>query len=79
MGAELFNHSRRPMVLTPKGQVFLATIGDVLHAIRKAKPEASAGNISGASYLRLATIEGFESDIIHELAVFLSPPKPMWS
>lgn len=72
LGVELFNHSRRPMVLTPKGQVFLRNIDDALYAIRKAKAEASAGSIADASYLRIGTIEDFDSDIIPELAVFLS-------
>ncbi|SPH18303.1 HTH-type transcriptional regulator GltR [Defluviimonas aquaemixtae] len=76
LGVELFNHSRRPMVLTPKGQVFLRNIDDALFSIRKAKAEASAGSISGASYLRLGTIEDFDSDIIPELAVFLSAQMP---
>lgn len=76
LGVELFNHSRRPMVLTPKGQVFLRNIGGALHAIRKAKAEASAGTIADASYLRLGTIEDFDSDIMPELAVFLSASMP---
>ncbi len=76
LGVELFNHARRPMVLTPKGQVFLRNISDALYAIRKAKAEASAGNIAEASYLRIGTIEDFDSDIIPELAVFLSGHMP---
>lgn len=76
LGVELFNHSRRPMVLTHKGQVFLRNINDALSAIRKAKAEASAGTISEASYLRLGTIEDFDSDMIPELAVFLSANMP---
>lgn len=76
LGVELFNHARRPMVLTPKGQVFLRNIDDALYSIRKAKAEASAGSISEASYLRLGTIEDFDSDIIPELAVFLSAHMP---
>jgi DNA-binding transcriptional LysR family regulator len=72
LGVELFNHSRRPLVLTPKGQAFLRNIDDALYAIRKAKAEASAGSIADASYLRIGTIEDFDSDIIPELAVFLS-------
>ncbi len=76
LGVELFNHSRRPMVLTPKGQVFLRNIDDALYAIRKAKAEASAGSIADASYLRIGTIEDFDSDIIPELAVFLSGNMP---
>ena len=76
LGVDLFNHARRPMVLTPKGQVFLRNIGDVLSALRKAKAEASAGSIAEASHLRLGTIEDFDSDIIPELAVFLSASMP---
>ncbi|MFD2740965.1 LysR family transcriptional regulator [Sulfitobacter aestuarii] len=76
LGVELFNHSRRPMVLTPKGRAFLRNIDPALHAIRKAKAEASAGNIGDASYLRLGTIEDFDSDIIPELAVFMSRNMP---
>lgn len=76
LGVELFNHSRRPMVLTPKGQVFLRNIDGALHAIRKAEAEASAGNVSEATYLRVGAIEDFDSDIIPELAVFLSERMP---
>ncbi|MEN8748964.1 LysR family transcriptional regulator [Marivita sp.] len=76
LGVELFNHSRRPMVLTPKGHVFLRDIDIALQAIRKAKAEASAGNLTEASYLRLGTIEDLESDVIPELAVHLSQRMP---
>jgi DNA-binding transcriptional LysR family regulator len=76
LGVELFNHARRPMVLTPKGRVFLRNIDDALYAIRKAKAEASAGSLSEASYLRIGTIEDFDSDIIPELAVSLSRQMP---
>ncbi len=76
LGVELFNHARKPMVLTPKGHVFLRNIDEALYSIRKAKAEASAGNIAQASYLRIGTIEDFDSDIIPELAVFLSRHMP---
>lgn len=76
LGVALFNHARRPMVLTPKGQVFLRSIDTALHTIRKAKAEASAGTIAEASYLRIGSISDFESDITPELAVFLSRQMP---
>ena len=76
LGVELFNHSRRPMVLTPKGRVFLRNIDGALHAIRKAKAEASAGNFAEASYLRIGALEDFDSDITPELAVYLSGQMP---
>ncbi len=76
LGVALFNHSRRPMVLTPKGRVFLRNIDDALRSIRKAKAEATAGDIAEASQLRLGAIEDFDSDIIPGLAVFLSRQMP---
>lgn len=76
LGVALFNHARRPLVLTPKGHVFLRDIDLALHAIRKAQAEASAGNLAEASHLRLGTIEDLESDVIPELAVHLSQRMP---
>ncbi|WP_424988655.1 LysR family transcriptional regulator [Microbulbifer sp. S227A] len=76
LGVDLFNHARRPMVLTPKGAAFLRNIDGALFAIRKAKAEASAGSLTEASYLRIGTIEDFDSDIVPELAVFLSSYMP---
>ncbi len=76
LGVALFDHTRRPMVLTPKGRVFLRNIDDALQAIRKAKAEAMAGDIAEASHLRLGAIEDFDSDIIPELAVYLSREMP---
>lgn len=76
LGVALFDHSRRPMIMTPKGAAFLRNIDEALYAIRRAKAEASAGTIADASYLRLGTIEDFDSDIIPELAVHLSKAMP---
>lgn len=73
---ELFDHSRRPLVLTPKGKIFLRNIDNALHDLRKAKSEAAAGNMSEASYLRVGTIEDFDSDIIPALAVSLFETMP---
>ncbi len=76
LGVALFNHSRRPMALTPKGETFLRNIDGALLAIRKAKAEASAGNIAEASFLRVGTIEDLDSDITPEIAVYLSEQMP---
>lgn len=77
LGVALFNHARRPMVLTPKGVAFLRNIDQALFSIRKAKAEASAGSLSEASFLRIGTIEDFDSDITPELAVYLSEKMPV--
>ena len=76
LGVALFNHARRPMVLTPTGQVFLRNIEDALSAIRRATAEASTGHAAGARYLRLGTIEDCDSDVTPELAVYLSAKLP---
>ena len=76
LGVELFNHSRRPMVLTPKGRVFLRNINSALQAIRKAKSEVTTGSVAEMRSLRIGCIEDFDSDITPELAVYLSQSMP---
>lgn len=76
LGVALFDHTRRPMVVTPKGRAFLRSVDTALQLIRKAKAEASAGDVSDASYFRVGTIEDFDSDITPDLAVFLSKQMP---
>ncbi len=76
LGVALFDHGRKPLVVTPKGQIFLRNIDEALLLIRKAKAEASAGNYADASYLRLGSIEDFENDVTPELAVHLSRQMP---
>ena len=76
LGVALFDHARRPMVLTQKGQAFLRDIAGALHTIRKAKAEASAGGLSEASYLRIGSIEDFDSDIMPALAVHMARVMP---
>ncbi|MEM9699399.1 MAG: LysR family transcriptional regulator [Pseudomonadota bacterium] len=76
LGIALFNHARRPMVLTPKGRVFLRNIDSALFTIRKAKAEASAGSVAEASLLRIGTIEDFDSDVMPAMAVFLAQSMP---
>lgn len=76
LGVDLFDHSRRPMILTPTGRNFLRKIDNALHEIRAAKAEAASGNIENASYLRVGLIEDFDSDIAPRLAVFLARQMP---
>lgn len=76
IGVELFNHARRPLILTPTGRAFLRNIESALLTIRKAKAEAAAGNLTEASFLRLGSIEDFDSDIVPELAVHLAKIMP---
>ncbi len=76
MGVGLFDHSRRPMLLTPTGRNFLRKIDGALHEIRAAKAEAVSGNVENASYLRVGLIEDFDSDMAPALAVHLARQMP---
>ncbi|WP_299413354.1 LysR family transcriptional regulator [uncultured Sulfitobacter sp.] len=76
LGVALFDHARRPMVLTPTGRTFLRDISQAMQSIRKATAEASAGNIAEASNLRIGTIADLDSDVTPEIAVYLSQKMP---
>jgi len=76
IGVALLDHTRRPVVLTPKGRAFLQNIDDALLTIRKAKAEASSGNVAEARSLRIGSIEDLDSDIMPDLAVHLSAKMP---
>lgn len=76
LGVDLFDHSRRPMLLTPTGRNFLRKIDGALHDIRAAKAEAISGNVENASYLRVGLIEDFDNDIAPRLAVYLARQMP---
>ncbi|MEP3677191.1 LysR family transcriptional regulator [Sulfitobacter sp.] len=72
LGVALFDHERRPMVLTVKGRSFLRNITQAMQSIRKASAEATAGSVAETSYLRIGTIEDLDSDLTPDLAVYLS-------
>lgn len=76
LGVKLFDHSRRPMLVTPTGRAFLRKIEGALHDIRTAKAEASAGRLENASYLRIGIVDDFDSFLAPNLAVFLSSIMP---
>ena len=76
LGVALFDHSKRPLMLTPKGEVFLRDISGALQILRKARAEAVSGRPSVSSYLRLGTIEDIDSDIAPEMAVYLFREMP---
>lgn len=76
LGVALFDHARRPMVLSPKGKTFLRNISQAMQAIRKATAEASAGSVGDMTHLRVGTIEDLDSDVTPALAVYLSKQMP---
>ncbi|MDA4846627.1 LysR family transcriptional regulator [Hoeflea poritis] len=68
LGVSLLDHNRRPMVLTPAGNVFLRYIEEALSLIRKAEIEAVSGNMIEARSLRLGMVDDFDAEIAPELA-----------
>lgn len=76
LGVKLFDHSRRPMLVTPTGRAFLRKIEGALHEIRTAKAEASAGSLENASYLRIGIVDDFDSYLAPQLAVYMSSIMP---
>jgi len=76
LGVRLLDHSRRPMVLTPSGTVFLQYIEEALQLIRRAEMELVSGNPVEARNLRLAIVDDFDSEVAPELAQNLSVAMP---
>lgn len=76
LGVALFDHTRKPLVLTDRGMKFLRSIEDPLLKIRMAKAEVTAVDADAAGFLRIGTIADFEVDITPDLAVHLSEQMP---
>lgn len=76
LGTSLFDHSRRPMRLTPSGAVFLRDIDEAMRLLRKAENEAQSGTLTETRNLALAVVEDFDSEIAPELARALASGMP---
>ncbi len=76
LGVSLFDHTRRPMRVTPAGAVFLRYTDEALRILRKAEVEAQSGDLSETRNLSLALVEDFDSEIAPELARILAAGMP---
>ncbi|KXF91217.1 LysR family transcriptional regulator [Phaeobacter inhibens] len=72
LGAELVNHGRRPMVLTPAGRNFLARTEAVLTELRLAQSELSVVDLNHLSTLSIGLIDDFDNDLTPRLATTLA-------
>ena len=72
VGADLIDHSRRPMALTPAGRVFLARTETALQALRAGQRGLTALDLSELSTLALGIIEDFENEVTPLLATRLA-------
>jgi DNA-binding transcriptional LysR family regulator len=76
LGVELVDHSRRPMGLTPAGEVFSRYVREGLTALKRGEAEIRSGNWQHATALRLALIDEFDNQVAPELFRFLAHALP---
>lgn len=76
LGIELVDHGRRPMSLTPAGEVFSRYVRDGLTVLKRGETEIRSGNWRHATDLRLALVDDFDNQIAPELIRFLAHALP---
>lgn len=72
LGAELVDHGRRPMSLTPAGRSFLMRTKDVLASLRQAQNELTVMDLTHLSTLNLGVIDDFDNDLTPRLVTILA-------
>ncbi|SLN24905.1 LysR family transcriptional regulator [Ruegeria meonggei] len=76
LGLDLVDHGRRPMGLTPAGEVFARYVRDGLTVLKRGEAEIRSGNWRHATDLRLALIDDFDNQIAPDLFRFLAQALP---
>ncbi len=72
LGADLVDHSRRPMILTPAGKQFLTRAEAALQALRVGQRGLTALDLSELSALSLGVIEDLENEVTPLMATRLA-------
>lgn len=72
LGAELVDHGRRPMQLTPAGRAYLKRTQSVLSQLRLAQSELTVMDLSHLSQLSLGIIDDFDNDLTPRLVTMLA-------
>jgi DNA-binding transcriptional LysR family regulator len=72
LGVDLIDHSRRPMVLTPAGRLFLGRAEAALGALRAGQRGLSMLDLSDLAALSVGVIEDFENEVTPHLATDLA-------
>ncbi len=76
LGVDLVDHGRRPMGLTPAGEVFARYVRDGLTVLKRGEAEIRSGNWQHATELRLALIDDFDNQVAPELFRILASALP---
>jgi len=72
VGADLINHAKRPMTLTPAGRGFLIRTETVLSQLRLAQSELSVMDLSHLDTLSIGLIDDFDNDLTPRLVTILA-------
>lgn len=72
LGAELIDHSRRPMRLTPAGELFLRRSSVALSELRQAQSDVTVMDLAHLEELNLGIIDDFDGDLTPRLATILA-------
>lgn len=72
LGADLIDHGKRPMRLTPVGVSYLERTEAALGQLRMAQSELTVMDLAHLSSLSLGIIDDFENDLIPRLATILA-------
>lgn len=72
LGAELVDHGRRPMRLTPAGRGFLERTENVLSELRLAQSELTVMDLTHLSTLSIGLIDDFDNEVTPRLATVLT-------
>lgn len=76
LGSPVFNHQRRPMMLTPQGVAFLRDVEEALTLLEQAERSMMKPVSHGLHQLRFAMIEDFESEIGPEITQIIATILP---
>lgn len=72
LAVDLVDASRRPMVVTPAGRLFLAQTKEALRALRAGQRDLTALDLTDLASLSLGVIEDFENEVTPLLATRLA-------
>jgi DNA-binding transcriptional LysR family regulator len=72
LGADLVDHGRRPMRVTPAGRSFLSRTETVLSQLRLAQSELTVMDLTHLSTLTIGLIDDFDNDLTPRLATILA-------
>lgn len=72
LAVDLVDTSRRPMVVTPAGRLFLAQTKEALRALRAGQRDLTALDLTDLTSLSLGVIEDFENEVTPLLATRLA-------